>query len=263
MIAYARHRIGRGKAAEGPIPAATIIQELDLYELLVEVGASGVEAFRLEAFAEQLSDETAGFVVLDSAGPSAAVGDLRTALHRTFADMSTEQGAAARLLHSMIRRYDPIAAFVGLWRRQQRSLTYFAAGFEQPVIIGADWPHPPEMTVTCQTARGPMKMAFGRSRLAADQRWLLYTKALVDTPDPHSHPFNSVGLIQYAHDDRAMRDDLWVDYLLELSREAHGGSLPNGALLISLDPRAAAAGRAEGARWHGAAAEDQGSSGLP
>lgn len=263
MIAYPRHRIGRGKATEGPIPAATIIQELDLYGLLVEVGASGVEAFRLEAFAERLSDETAGFVVLDSAGPAAAVGDLRTALHRTFAEMSTEQGAAARLLHSMIRRYEPVAAFVGLWGRQERTLTYFAAGFERPVIIGADWPHPPEMTITRQSARGSMKMAFGRNRLADDQRWLLYTKALVDTPNPHEHPFNSVGLVQYAHDDRAMRDDLWVDYLLELAREAHGGSLPNGALLISLDPGAAAVRGTEGAWWHGTAAGDQESSGLP
>jgi len=138
----------------------------------------------------------------------------------------------------LLRRLDdtlsPACAFVGIWQWPQRQLTYFATALEPPAVFNVGWPHLSEPPIDRESPRGPQKITFGQHRLSPGERWLLYTRPLIDVADPKAEPFNVVGIVQYAHDDRAMPQPVWMNYLPQLALRAHNDRLPTGAMLISL-----------------------------
>ncbi len=221
------------KAAAPPIPARTIVQEVNLRGVRVVVGSDGAEAFRVSLYAVPLTDDTAGFIVLVSEDAPGADA-VKRKLEELLADSSSQQEAETRFLRALDDQCDVEYALVGLWQESRRVLVYFALGFESPVVMNIGWPHRSEVAIDRRTDRGLQKVSFGIHRLSSGERWLFYTPPLVAVPDPQREPFNSVGLVQYAHNGWAMSDDLWVDHLLELGLKAHDGALPKGSLLISL-----------------------------
>ena len=226
----------KAKETDSPEPAilpSKVIQEARAYGLEMAVGTSGAGAFQISVIALPLSNDSVGLVVLHSVAPPPQ-GELRHVLKRTWRQSTTAQQTGARFLRAIDEHYDPACAFVGIWKAQVRELTYFAAGFEAPSVFNVGWPHRSELAIERKTEHGLQKVTFGVHHLSERERWLLYTKPLVDVSDPGKEPFNLVGIIQYAHDDRCMANELWVDYLLGLGLRAHGGELPTGSVPISL-----------------------------
>lgn len=224
------------KAADSPQPASlplTVIQEVQDYGLELNVGTSGAGAFQLSVAVLRLGDDVAGFIVMHTDSPPSR-SELVNVFELAWRESTTAQQAGARLLLDLDRYYDPACAFVGIWKAQIRELAYFATGFEPPSVFNVGWPHRSEVAIDRKTDHGLQKITFGVHRLSEHERWLLYTKPVVDVSDPAKEPFNSVGIIQYAYDDRYMANELWVDYLLDLGLRAHGGELPTGSVLISL-----------------------------
>ncbi len=219
--------------ASSPLPARSIIQEADLYGMRIVVGSSGKEAFRVSFCAVPLSRDIAGFIVLDS-NNAPAMSNLKCTLAELCSESASLQEAEMNFLRILDDQCDLECAFVGLWDKSRHVLAYFGLGFESPMIVNIGWPHRAEVAIDRETKRGSQKISFGVHPLSQGERWLFHTPSLDAVRDPHRQPFNSVGLIQYAHDSRAMPNDLWVDYLLELGLDAHNGSLPGGSLLISL-----------------------------
>ncbi len=212
-----------------------VIKEAGACGLKMFVGTSGADALHISHVAIPLGDDVAGFVVLYSVC-SPSEKELRHLLKRTWRRSTTTQQAGSRLLLRLDRDYDPVCAFVGTWKEQIRELTYFATGFESLSAFNVGWPHRAELAIERTTEHGLQKMTFGVHRFSERERWLLYTKTLVDVSDPVKQPFNSVGIIQYACDTQGMRNDLWVEYLLELGLKAHNGFLPAGSILVSIAP---------------------------
>ena len=218
---------------EAAILPSTAIQEVQAYGLELAVGTSGTGAFQIAEVALPLGNNVAGFVVLRSLYPPSEK-DLRHLLKQTWRQSITAQQAGSRFLRAIDEQHDPACAFIGIWKAQVRELTYFAAGFEAPSVFNVGWPHRSNLTIDRTTEHGLQRMTFGIHHLSERERWLLYTKPLVSVSDPDKEPFNSVGIIQYAYDDRGMANELWVNYLLGLGLRAHGGELPTGSVLISL-----------------------------
>ena len=224
-------------ASEHPILRNPVVGEVSLPGLQMAVGSSGADAFHVSYFALPLDNGATGLIALH-ADDHPSRNDLKLALSQTYARSSGVQEAAVRFLHALDREYDVKCAFVGIWEARVRRLTFFAAGFAPPSVFNADWPHRAEFAVEREMKSRVQRIAFGVHRLEQNERWLLYTAPLVDVADPYRDPFNSVGIIQYAHDDRWMRNDLWVNYLLKLGVKAHKGSLPTGSIVVSIAGKA-------------------------
>ncbi len=215
------------------VPPRSIIQGVDLYGMRIVVGSSGKEAFRVSLGSVPLSRDIAGFILLDS-NNAPAISNLERTLAELLSESASLQEAAVNFLRILDDQCDLECAFVGLWDTSQHVLAYFALGFEAPTVVNVGWPHRVEVAIDRRTDRGLQKTSFGVHPLSQGECWLFHTPPLVAVRDPHRQPFNSVGLIQYAHDSYAMPNDLWLDYLLELGFHAHNESLPPGSLLVSI-----------------------------
>ena len=212
-----------------------VIQEARAYGLEMLVGTSGSDAFQISHVAIPLGNNVAGFVVLHSVCPTSQK-KLIHLLKRSWRQSTSAQQACSRMLLRLDRDYDPTCAFVGIWKEHIQELTYFATGFESIGAFNIGWPHRAGLAIERTTEHGLQRMTFGVHRLSECERWLLYTKPLVDVSDPAKQSFNSVGIIQYTYDTEGMRNDLWVEYLLELGLKVHNGFLPAGSILVSLVP---------------------------
>lgn len=217
-----------------PVPSAPKVDEIHLPGFRLAFGYSSAERSRTSMRVLILSDETLGLAVFSPSEP-VANSNVKSALADTFSTSLAPLQACARFLRALESRCDLNYLFLGIWQDRQQFLAYGTVGLEPAVAVNPGWPHQLQDTITISKYREHRQIICGAHFLSAGERWLLHTKVLVDVPDPTTQPFNSVGLIQYAYDDRAMRDALWVKYLLGRGALAHNGVLPEGSAIVSLE----------------------------
>ncbi len=228
------HRSGPEKeTTPHSIPPKYLIDESSVDGARMIVGCDASDSSDILHLVTPLGDGRIGLVVLHNCAESVK-DEVSDMLSGILQEASAPQEAVVILLQSLDQRYSSVNSFIGIWESNSRTLTYVAAGFEQLSVLNAGWPHQPDMAIERQNGSGMQKVAFGVHRLSKNERWLLYTSQLVDVANPHIEPFNTVGIIQYAHNDRRMPGNMWVRYLLELGARAHGGKLPAGSVIVSL-----------------------------
>ncbi len=210
-----------------------ILREEHLPGLQVAVGFGKDDTSRTGCFSLSLAEDVTGIVVLYPFDESAGE-NVRREFSQAFGESSDPREAATNFLRTLDREIGSEYVFIGIWQARSQVLTYFTTGFEPPSVINATWPHRSDDAISRETLNGKQNIAFGMHPLGRRERWLVFTKPLVDVPDPRNEPFNSVGIIQYARHDCMMPNDRWVNYLLALGTKAHGGKLPSGSILISL-----------------------------
>ncbi len=223
----------RSSRRSGPIPPRSIVQEVHVHGLRMAVGYSGVEAFRTSVYAAPILSDVAGFIIVNS--PDRPGQDvLQQALARIVAEASCLGQAAARFLRFLDGQCRVEYALVGLWHRPQKTLYFFAPGFEAPVIVRQDSLQRLEGTVTKETDRGAQTMSFGTHHLSRGERWLFHTGPLIETKGLWKRPFDYGRLLESACEVHTMANEHAVDVLLERCLEAHKNSLPTGAMLVSV-----------------------------
>ncbi|MCE5327781.1 MAG: hypothetical protein LLG01_15350 [Planctomycetaceae bacterium] len=217
---------------------SAVVRQMDLSGLRIVLAASCAQADRTLMLRHEAGPDRGAFVVSPHAADAAAVHAL---LRRSHEGDHALQETAAEILQRWQEAYDSANVLVGCWQASTRTLAYFSVGFETPSIINRGWPHRSQAPIQTDARQA---MTFGVHHLTGNERWLLFTRPLVDVADPQHQPFNEVGLVQYAHDAVAMEPTVWVRYLLQQALVAHHGTLPAGAVLVSLmRSRAAAAAR--------------------
>ncbi len=244
MITHVK-KAERGMAATGsvtfrsgsrppePIPARSLVWEVRHRGLRMAVGCSGAEAFRVLLTAGRVSEDTAGFILLDSPDRPAA-SYLARALVRSFAEATCPQHAAARFLHFMDAQCRVDHALVGLWEESSGTLSFFAPGFETPAVIQGSVSHRLDGAMERKTDNGPQKLSFGAHHLSPGERWLFHTAPVVERQSVWARGYSSIRLLRHACKSRTMPNEEWMDHLLERSLKAHKDSLPAGALLVSV-----------------------------
>ncbi|MCE5280227.1 MAG: hypothetical protein ABFD92_12625 [Planctomycetaceae bacterium] len=210
--------------------SSTMVRQMDLPGLRIVLAAASGQADTAMMLRHQSGDDRCAFVLSPHSADATAVHGMLRAAHEGEPEL---QATAVEILRLWQEAYAGAEVLVGCWEASTRKLAYFSVGFETPSIINHGWPH---RTQTPIDADGAIRqaMTFGVHQLSGAERWLLFTRPLVDVGDPHRQPFNEVGLVQYAHDAVAMEPTAWVRYLLQQALEAHHGDLPAGAMLVSL-----------------------------
>ncbi|KKL89419.1 hypothetical protein LCGC14_1914870 [marine sediment metagenome] len=216
-----------------PVPARSLVWEVRKHGLRMAVGCTGTEAFRVLLAAGQVSEDTTGFILLDSPDcPSES--ELGRALVRSLDGASCPQHAVARFLHCLDGQCHVEYALVGLWQESRRMLSFFAPGFEAPAAIQGASSRRLDDTAERKTDQGMQTLSFGAHCLSPGERWLFHTPPLVGSRRLWARSFDSTRLLQYACESRAMPNEEWVDHLLQRGFKAHKDSLPTGALLVSV-----------------------------
>ncbi len=218
-----------GQLTYGTATSAAV-RQMDLPGLRIVLAANSFQVDSATMLRYEFDADRSAFTIAPLSLDAAAVHAMMQA---AYEQDDTLQGTAAEILRRWQEAYASADVLLGCWQASTSTLAYFSVGFETPSIINRGWPHRSQSPIETP---GPVRqaMTFGVHQLSDDERWLLFTRPLVNVPDPQRQPFNEVGLVQYAYDAVAMEPSAWVRYLLQQALSAHRGALPAGALLVSL-----------------------------